>query len=307
MVRASRWRPPLATDGSDPLWQQKRLRALSYVVGVLLKGDGSVYATSHVDLRSRAKRRKSIFRLELKNKSIAFLNAFNLSLSVVLGRARVKIGRPNKDHHSMVRYSARFFRDWWRHQSLLTLRPLIEKFPVEYIRGRFDSDCNVATGNVALYRTEKHREVMEFERLLCKSLGMRVGVLRKHGRPGEVSFVGSRKIVSKQQKLVFIVNIHDFLRVIGNLNVEWRNRKLQSAVQKRRWTVWPSPLREKALEIQKDTKLQPKAIANRLSIECGRRVPVSTVYFWLKKGTRTWGEYYSESESQNPAADELEG
>lgn len=55
---------------------------------------------------------------------------------------------------------------------------------------------------------------------------MRVGSIRKHGSPGEVTFIESRRIVSMQQKLVFTVNIHDFLRVVGNLNVEWRNRKL---------------------------------------------------------------------------------
>jgi hypothetical protein len=274
-------------------------------VGVLLKGDGSVYATSHISVRSKAKTRSPIFRIELKNKSTTFLNVFNLNLSIVLDRIQVRLGRPNKDGHAMVRYSSRRFYDWWRQQDLSTLRPLIERFPVEYLRGRFDSDCNVASGNVALYGTEMHRELMEFERLLCKDLGMRVGVLRKHGRPGAVSFIGTRKIVSKQQKLVFVVNIHDFLRVVGSLNVEWRNRKLQSSFQRRSWTVWPSKLRAKALEIQKDTNLQPKAIANRLSIECGRRVPVGTVYFWLTKGTRIWRQHYRQVENRNSEADKL--
>lgn len=276
-------------------------------MGVLLKGDGSVYATSYANLKSKPKRRNSVFRIELKNKSLSFLNAFNLNLSIVLDRLRVRLGRPNKDSHAMVRYSSRHFYDWWKHQGIRTLRPLIEQFPIEYLRGRFDSDCNVASGNVALYGAEEHWRLMEFERHLCKSVGMRVGSLRKHGRPGEVSFIGSRKIVSKQQKLVFTVNIHDFLKVIGTLNVEWRNRKLQSSFQRRPWTVWPSKLRERALEIQKASNLQPKAIAIRLSIECGRRVPVSTVYFWLRKGTRTWQEHYCEVENQDPLAGKLDG
>ncbi len=185
----------------------------------------------------------------------------------------------------MVRYSSHSFHDWWKRQTLLTLRPLIERFPVEYLRGRFDSDCNVASGNVALYGTEAHRELMEFERLLCKSLGMRVGALRKHGSPGEVSFVGLHKIVSKQQKVVFTVNIHDFLRVIKYLHVEWRNEKLQSASQTRGWTVWPPEVRDRAFQLQRQSNLGPKAISQRLSFEIQRPVPVSTVYFWLRKRT----------------------
>lgn len=294
----------MATNRSDPVWPRKRLSALSYVVGVLLKGDGSVYATSHIRVRSKAKTRSPIFRIELKNKSTAFLNAFNLNLSIVLDRNQVRLGRQNKDGHAMVRYSSRRFYDWWKQQNLRTLRPLIEQFPVEYLRGRFDSDCNIASGNVALYGTEMHRELMEFERLLCKDLGMRVGALHKHGRPGEISFIGSHKIVSKQQKLVFVVNVHDFLRVIGNLNVEWRNRKLQSSFQRRGWTVWPSELRVRALEIQKESNMQPKAISSRLSGEFGRRVPVSTVYFWLRRGTITWQERHREIENQDSASEE---
>ena len=216
------------------------------------------------------------------------------------------MGRPNKDGHAMVRYSSRPFYAWWKHQRIRTLRPLIRRFPVEYLRGRFDSDCNVASGNVALYGAEKHRRLMEYERRLCRSLGMRVGSLRKHGTPGEVSFIGSRMIESKQQKLVFTVNIHDFLRVIGNLNVEWRNRKLQSSFQRRSWTIWPPKLRERALVIQNATNLQPKAIAQRLSIEFGERVPPSTVYSWLRKGTRTWQEYSGAAENQNSIG-ELDG
>lgn len=136
LIVISRWSPPSAVDESDLLWPLKRLKALSYVVGVLLKGDGSVYATSYTDLRSIPKRRNSIFRIELKNKSISFLNDFNLNLSIVLGRPRVRIGRPNKDGHAMVRYSSRNFYDWWKHQRIQTLRLLVERFPIEYLRGK---------------------------------------------------------------------------------------------------------------------------------------------------------------------------
>ncbi len=190
------------------------------------------------------------YKVDLKNKSIRFINEFNLKCSRVLGRKGVRVAGPNHEGHYQVQYCSKTFVLWWFKQGFLDFRGIIEAFPVEYLRGRYDSDCNVNRYAVYLFGVESQRDLMEFERDLCKKLGMRVGRMRPYGKPGEIYYTGSKRIVSREQKLRFSVNIGDFLSCVKRLNVEWRDQKLRQALKVRKWAPWPQKIRKKALQLK---------------------------------------------------------
>jgi len=290
MMRST-WRPPLTFAGSDSSWPTRRLCALSYLVGVLLKGDGSVYVTSKV-LKAKEVVRIPIPRVELKNKSRGFLTKFDDECALVLGRKTVRISSPNREGHSMVRYTAKDFVSWWLTQDLTSLKELIEAFPAEYLRGRFDSDSNVQRNRIDLIGIESHRPLMEYERLLCMKLGMRVGRIRSHGKVGEVTFAGTKKIISRQPRIRFSVNTGDFARIVGKLSVEWKEKKLTQAIRTRRWTPWSGKLRKRAEELD-SYGLNCRKVSDQLSKEFQVRVPYDTVYAWLRGGVTTWEEHYA--------------
>jgi len=287
----SKWRPPLAIDGSDDSWPARRLRALSYLVGVLLKGDGSVYVTCKRALRAGAVARIPIPRIELKNKSRGFLTSFNDECAIVLGRRTVRISLPNREGHRMVRYVAKDFVSWWSTLTWTRLKELIEAYPVEYLRGRFDGDCNVQKNRIDLIGVESQRRLMEYERSLCRRLGMRVGRIRTHGKVGQVTFVGTKTIVSRQPKIRFSVNTGDFAKTVGKLDVEWKEEALAQATRTRRWTPWSSRFKKRAEELEA-SGLNCRMVTNRLSEEFHTSVPYDTVYAWLREGVRTWEEHY---------------
>jgi intein-encoded DNA endonuclease-like protein len=277
------WRPPAAIDGSDLGWPLERLRKLAYVVGVLLKGEGSVYCTRQTRLLKDRRITIRVPRIELKNKSEGFLGAFNNDLSQVLGRNKVKISGPNREGHRMVRYTSKDFVSWWRSLDLAELFRIARAFPSEYLRGRFDSDSNVGRYKICLVGIEKHRLLMEFERSLCVMLGIRAGRIHPYSSVGETTFVSinSKRITSKQPKIRFNVNTRDFARMVGWLNVEWKNRVLQSPPQ-RPWTPWESGVRKKALELN-SAGLSCQGVAEKLRLEFNLAIPYDTVYYWLRR------------------------
>jgi len=284
------WKPPSSLDGFDREWPITRLKALAYVIGVILKGDGSVYTTSWLNPSSSHGR---VFRkkIELKNTSLGFLTSFNQRCALVLARIPVRVHGPYADGHSILQYQSKDFVEWWQKQDLASLRPIIEEYPTDYLKGRYDSDCSVHGGEVTLCGVESQRELMEFERSLCLKLGLRTGPLRPYGHPGEINFVGNKRIVSREQKLRFSVNIHDFIRRVGRLTVEWRNQKLEDAEQVRNWTPWTAEIRAQVLSLRKEKNLGSKQIVSEIKSQSGVRVPYSTVYSWLRKGTVSWVEY----------------
>jgi intein-encoded DNA endonuclease-like protein len=259
---------------------------------VLLKGDGSVYVTSRIAVRAGKTIRLSIPRIELKNKSQGFLTRFNEECAIVLGRRMVTVSSPNHEGHRMVRYVAKDFVSWWLTQTLEKLMSLIEAFPIEYLRGRFDSDSNVQKNRIDLIGVESQRRLMEYERILCRKLGMRVGRIRSHGKVGEETFVGAKRIVSKQPKIRFSVNTGDFAKTVGTLNVEWKNEALTHSTRTRRWTPWSGRFRERAKELEA-SGLNCRKITDQLSREFQIDVPYDTVYSWLRRGVKAWDEYYT--------------
>ncbi len=127
---------------------------------------------------------------------------------------------------------------------------------------------------------------MEFERTLCQKLGMRVGNIRNHGKVGQVTFVKSKKIVSKQPRLRFYVNTGDLSRVVGNLGVEWKDETLKLALRRRKWTSWPASLRSRARELMERKGWACKKITDQIRKEFDCDVPYQTVYGWLVHRTR---------------------
>ena len=133
MGMVCRWEPPPKTAIPTLGWSEYRLRALSYIEGVLLYGDGY---TKYTLGRREGKKRVEFhgtYILALAAKSKHFVEYFNKECAIVLGRSRTKILGPNRDGHFLSMYSSIGFLRWWYHQDLSTLEPLIKKFPVEYL------------------------------------------------------------------------------------------------------------------------------------------------------------------------------
>lgn len=265
--------------------------ALSYLLGVLLKGDGTVYITNESKPLAKGPKRYLVYKVELKNTSSGFLKAFNIACSQVLARRQIQIMGPNKDGHRTIRYCSKDFVLWWRKQSLKTLRRFIEAFPVQYLRGRFDSDGNVRKYGASLVGIEPHRRLMEFERTICMNLGMRAGQIRRCSTPGNVTFIGSKRVVTKQQSITFSVNTADLREHIQFLNVERRNIALQGAKRIRKWTPWPIGVRKEIVRLARETCLDATTIRSRLQGALGVDVLRSTLNSWLRGTTQSWQSY----------------
>lgn len=281
LPRRSGWIPPSNRLGLDPKWPVSRLRAFSYCIGVLLKGDGFVSVTRKTDYTRGRRKLYRAYKLGLKNKSRAFIQKFNLACSILLRRKQVRVGNRNGEGHYQIQYCCKEFVLWWFKQGLSGLRGMIEAFPADYLRGRFDSDCNVHGTAVDLCGAESHRRLMEFERGLCIKLGMRTGPIHEYGRPGEINYTGLKKIVSKQQKIRFTVNARDFMKHVGMLSVEWRDYALRHAYKGRQWTPWPILIRERALFLRREYNWKYDRIISELGNEFGKTPPYTTVYTWL--------------------------
>lgn len=215
------------------------------------------------------------------------MEAFAQAASAVLDRKEVKIHGPYADGHYIAQHYAKDFVLWWRNQNLNSLKPLIERFPLEYLRGRFDSDGCVEKYELTLCGAISHIELMKFERSLCLKLGMRTGRIRPYGKIGQTFFVGAKRITTKQQKIRFSVNSGDFLRVVGHLNVVWREATLQASKRRRGWTSWPEESKELAHQIDQKHLWNRSQIAVELSGILGRRVPAATVYYWLRPNAKS--------------------
>jgi hypothetical protein len=161
---------------------------------------------------------------------------------------------------------------------------------VDYIGGRFDSDCNVHGHGVELFGAISQLRIMEFERHLRMRLGMRVGKIRPYGKPGETTFVGSKRIVSRKQKITFYVNAQDFLKSVRYLNIEWRNQELQSAFGGRQWTARSQEIRARAIDY-KSFGCSCKEVVGALQREYRAKIPYSTVYSWKSGKTLSWEEH----------------
>jgi len=281
LPQAPTWIPPRRLDGRDRSWPRQRLAALSYAIGVLLKGDGSVCVTRKTDYSTGKLKLYRAYKIDLKNKSIGFINAFNVACSTVLRRKSVRVAGSEPRRALQIQYCSKAFVSWWMRQKIRGFRRIIAAFPVEYLRSRFDSDCNVHESSVDLCGAVSHRRPMEFERRLCIKLGIRAGKIRPYGKTGDINYVGSKKIVNREQRIRFRVNARDFLRCIGGLSVEWRDYELKHARKGRDWTPWKSNVRERALMLKRENSWSCKKITDELKKELGHRIPYSTANAWL--------------------------
>ncbi|MDA4136263.1 MAG: hypothetical protein OK449_04600 [Thaumarchaeota archaeon] len=294
-MKRSPWSPPSALDGKDPSWPSSRLSSFVYLIGVLLKGDGSVFI-SHSWTRKHAGDFKvySSYAIQLEVSSKEFAAHFNRKCSEMFQRPQLRIRGPDKKGMYFVTYHDRGFGSWWKVQSLDTLMPYIKSFPRDYLRGRFDSEASVNLYSVYLCGAENHRGVMEFDRGLCSELGMRTGDVLVYGKKGDRTYIEGRLIVRTMDRLRFSVNSLDFLRVIGGLAVKERDEDLKSGIKGRRWTPWPAAVRKRAIALSEDGA-SAKEISKVMATEFHLDVPSITVYFWVRKGTRSWSEFRAEN------------
>lgn len=290
------WNPPLALDGSDQSWPIERLLSLVYVIGVILKGDGSVYKSTNRSGRSN--QGQISYEIALRATSRALVDYFVGQCAVVLKRDLTKVQGPYKDGCLVGKYRSVLFYKWWKNLTLDQIKKIARKFPIQYLRGRFDSESNVANYAVYMIGAASHLEVLELDHELCIKLGMRTGPILPYGRIGEVHQINGRAFVSRVQRLRFSVNASDFLRVIESITVVGRNAKLHSMIKGRGWTPWSDSTRTKALAFGR-LGLDPKKISMELEREHGLLVPPMTIYFWLR-GTRSWAGYSGMRQPRSP-------
>jgi hypothetical protein len=184
---------------------------------------------------------------------------------------------------------------WWYHQDIRTLRPLITKYPREYLQGRFDSDGYVQRFATGICGARGHREVLELDRELCLKLGMRAGAITKVGpRPGQPYSILGREVSISQQGLRFYVNARDFGKLFGRFHDEYKQEEFLRTLGKykgRGWTPWNEALRSEAIKMHLVGGLNSAQIARRLSSEHSINLSNVTVYFWLHRGTSSFESY----------------
>lgn len=289
-LRQSTWSAPTSLDGSDVSWPLSRLRALAYVVGVILKGDGSVYKTRLKSSRRRNDKYSGEFALRVS--SIDFANHFSTQCAVVLGRKPTKVQGPHSDGCFVARYRAIAFYHWWDSLPLHMIRRIAKTFPRDYLRGRFDSESGVATYSIYMFGAANHRWVLQLDNRLCRMIGLRTGLILPYGRVGEKAYIHGRQITSKIQKLRFTVNATDFARELGGIAVPKRIARLHAMLHGRKWTPWSRVIRRRALALLRQG-LTPLEVSRRIERSCGASLPPITIYFW-ERGTRSWRGYSSE-------------
>ena len=226
----------------------------------------------------------------LRVNSFQFVDTFRKRFAEVLARNYVAIQGPKKDGCLVVRYGCARFVRWWRDVGVPGVSKIARAFPRDYLEGRFDSESSVGNYVVYMCGAEDHRAILEFDRELCARLGMRTGRIEPYGATGLPTWIRGRLANSKAQRLRLSVNASDFLSIIGTINVETRIKKLRAMIKGRRWTPWEERPRILALELQRGG-LNPREVCNRLSADCGYSVPYTTVYFWLRRGIKTWEAY----------------
>lgn len=280
-VANGRWVPSRSMSESDRDWPISRLESLAYSVGVLLKGDGSVFE-SKVLGKGGCGGDAIRYHVKLRVKSRLFAETFRDRFARVLRRAPVKIHGPKaEDGCLVVRYTCVDFVRWWRAQFFASLKRIGERFPVAYLAGRYDSESSVGSYVVYMCGAEDHRNVLAHDRQLCIKLGIRAGKVKPYGRTGEPTRIGGREVRSKMQRLRFGVNASDFLRVIKVIHVVERNDKLYAMIKGRKWTPWGVEVRKRASKLRR-TGLTPKETQTHLNSELKISVPYDTVYYWLK-------------------------
>ena len=156
-MRIKTWSPPNLQNGTERDWEPPRFSAFVYVIGVLLWGDGSVFAyRSRSTLVSGEVMTYYSYAIQLQVSDLEFATHFNSKCSLALGHPTVSIRGPDRKGMFFVTYRDQSFGKWWTKQTLATLRPYIERCPLDYLRGRFDSDANVHAYSVALCGAESH-------------------------------------------------------------------------------------------------------------------------------------------------------
>jgi len=290
-MHAIRWAPPKALDGTDSEWPLERLCALAYVIGVIFKGDGSVYKS--LKSARNPRRKDTSYEIALRASSRQFVDFFIEECGRVLGRKFVRAQGPYKDGCYVGKYRSVDFYKWWKDLTFEAIKAIAYAFPVQYLHGRFDSESGVGAYAVYMFGAISHVQVLELDRELCIKVGLRTGPILPYGHVGEIGRINGRTFVSKEQKLRFSVNAKDFLRILRRIKVAERNAKLLSMIKGRAWTPWRESVREEAIALGK-TGLNHNSISERLAETRGVLVPPMTIYSW-QHGTKSWSAFVEEA------------
>ncbi|RLF04249.1 MAG: hypothetical protein DRJ64_07210 [Thermoprotei archaeon] len=144
-------KPPIAR------WRAKPSKELAYIIGVLL-GDGFLHS----------RRKSNKYEIEILVTDYEFAEEFSKAMAKVLGKNFKTPGRWwRRPNFWIVNYRSKAFYQWFKHQTLETLKPYIEynKETIKYfLRGLYDSDgtnyrCKqifLANSNLKLLQYAQH-------------------------------------------------------------------------------------------------------------------------------------------------------
>ena len=138
-------------------WIPKPSNELAYVIGVL-HGDGCVYING------------CQYKIQLGVKDLEFAEAFSIAMAKLFGK-NVKEPHWNKLNNEWeVKYYSKAFYQWYKQQSLESLRQFIEHDKdtvANFLRGLYDSEgCNYRCSQIHLSSNDK--DLLKYVQYLLK-------------------------------------------------------------------------------------------------------------------------------------------
>jgi len=211
------------------MFEKKPSKELSYIIGAVM-GDGNLKLKVH-------KIGFKIGRIRLSVKEREFALVFNKCLTKLLRRKKPYSIRATSDgRYEVVAYS--IILTEFLTQKLDNLKPFIEAYPSDFIKGFADSEGwpNVTAGkefDIEVQISNSCKEILEYVKfLLCKYFNIK-STVTPHGKPGRVSYKKGKMIITCSQPYILrICNFKDvkkFAKYI-NFSIKSKLEKLLDAI-----------------------------------------------------------------------------
>ena len=181
--------------------------SLSYVLGVI-DGDGYVCL----------ERKSRNFKVGLNTRDREFAEAFQMALKNIGLKANIYFNKSSK-MWIVYAYSKPFY-SWYRSLTVEEKRKLIQRFPVDYLRGLYDSD-----GSFYMCKSRKNRYprvmiynsnigLLNFARELLAKLGMKSYIHIVH-KKGFKSIINGKVAETKRDIYCLTLSLSDTRKFIS--------------------------------------------------------------------------------------------